>query len=122
MIKKEIARSFLKLAGTGNVAEAFTRYVAHEFKHHNQYFKGDRESLMKAMADAHASSPNKSIEVKQIFEDGETIITHSLAHRNDSAAPIAVVHILKFHDNRIVEMWDIGQELMKNSPNDNGAF
>ena len=54
MLKKEIAGSFLKLAASGNVVEAYSRYVDHDFFH--------------------------------------------------------------------VELWDLGQELMKDSPNLNGAF
>src|SRR3712207_2296644 len=41
----EAATSFLQMAGTGRVQEAYDRYVASSFIHHNQYFKGDRQSL-----------------------------------------------------------------------------
>ncbi len=123
MLKKEIARSFLQLAASGNVVEAYSRYVDHHFIHHNQYFKGDRESLLKAMSEGHTTNPNKKFEVKQIFEDGDFVITHSLVLRSDEQlAPIAVVHIFRISENRIVEMWDLGQEVSKNSPNLNGPF
>jgi predicted SnoaL-like aldol condensation-catalyzing enzyme len=49
MNKKEIATSFLTLASSGNVAEAYEKYVHPQFRHHNVYFKGGRESLQKAM-------------------------------------------------------------------------
>lgn len=123
MLKKEIAGSFLKLAASGNVVEAFSRFVDHNFIHHNQYFKGDRESLQAAMIEAHAMSPNKTFEIKQIFQDGDTVITHSQVLRKAAELPpITVVHIFKFKENKIVELWDLGQEIMKNSPNQNGPF
>jgi len=34
------AKAFLKMAGDGNVQEAYDWYVAPSFTHHNQYFKG----------------------------------------------------------------------------------
>ena len=42
MTKKEIAVSFLKMAGSGDVQKAYDKFVAPAFIHHNQYFKGDR--------------------------------------------------------------------------------
>ncbi len=123
MSHKEIAATFLKLAGGGNVREAYERFVAPEFIHHNQYFKGDRQSLMAAMEEAHQKSPNKSVDVKKTYQDGNVVITQSLVTRQNTAEPsIAVVHIFRFKGDRIVELWDVGQPVMKDSPNENGIF
>jgi predicted SnoaL-like aldol condensation-catalyzing enzyme len=35
---------------------------------------------------------------------------------------MAVVHILRFEGGKIVEMWDVGQEIPKDSPNALGVF
>lgn len=34
----------------------------------------------------------------------------------------AVVHIFRFDDDRIVELWDIGQAVPEASVNENGMF
>ncbi len=123
MSKKEIATSFLKMAGSGDVKAAYQKFIAPHFIHHNQYFKGDRESLMLAMEEASQKSPNKSIDIKHIYEDGNSVVTHSLVVRqNAKDLHIAVVHIFKFENDRIVELWDLGQPIDPNSPNKNGAF
>ena len=80
---KEAAKSFLKMAGMGKVQEAYDQYVAPSFIHHNQYFKGDRQSLLKGMQEASKTTPNRSIEIKRIYEDDNTVITHSLVTRQD---------------------------------------
>lgn len=123
MSKKESAISFLMLAGSGQVKEAYEFFVGPAFIHHNPYFKGDRQSLLTAMEKAHKSSPNKKIEVKQTFEDGNSVVTHSLVVRNDPKdQDVVVVHIFRFDGDKIVELWDVGQLLSKDSPNENGAF
>jgi predicted SnoaL-like aldol condensation-catalyzing enzyme len=123
MSNKEKAISFLKMAGAGDVKAAYDKYIDPSFIHHNQYFKGDRQTLMTAMVEAHKSSPNKSIEVKQAFEDKDTVITHSLVVRKNPDEPnIAVVHIFRFENGRVIELWDVGQLISKDSPNENGAF
>jgi len=35
---------------------------------------------------------------------------------------VRVVHILRFEGDRIVELWDIGQEIPQDSPNEHGMF
>ncbi len=120
MTQKQIAISFLQLAGGGQTKEAFDQYVTPDFIHHNQYFKGDRTSLQNAMQEAHETSPNKALEVRHCFEDGETVVTHSLVVKEDME--IAVVHIFRFENNRIAELWDLGQLIEKASPNENGVF
>ena len=121
--RKDAAKSFLQMAGTGRVQEAYDRYVAPSFIHHNQYFKGDRQSLLKAMEEAAKATPNKSVEIKRVVEDGDTVMTHSRVSRQDPQAPdIAVVHIFRFEGDRIVELWDLGQPISKDSPNQNGMF
>jgi len=123
MSRKESAVSFLKMASAGRVEDAYARFIAPTFIHHNQYFNGDLESLKVAMAEAHATSPNKLIDVKQVFEDGDHVITHSLIVRGNPSDPdIAVVHIFRFDGDKVVELWDLAQILSKDSPNGNGAF
>lgn len=121
MSKKEIAISFLKHAATGEVRTAYEKFVSLNFIHHNQYFKGDRASLLRAMEEAHKASPNKSIDVKQVIEECDKVVAHSVVRRKDESLPlIAVVHIFRFEDNMIAEMWDIGEEVDIHSPNENG--
>lgn len=112
-----MAASFLKLAGGGDV-KALTRSSLLPISFITTgVFQSDRQSLMNAMEEAHKKSPNKSIDVKQVLEDGDFVITHSLVARSDPAqAPIAVVHIFRFKHDRVVELWDLGQELVRDSP------
>ena len=123
MSRKESAVMFLKMAGSGETEDAYARFIAPHFIHHNQYFRGDRESLKVAMAEAHEKSPNKLVDVKQVFEDGDFVITHSLVVRGSPSDPdVAVVHIFRFAGDKVVELWDLGQLVSKDSPNENGAF
>ena len=120
---KDAAQSFLRMAGMGQVQEAYDQYIAPSFIHHNQHFKGDRQSLLNAMEEASKATPNKSIEVKRVYEDGDTVITHSVVTRQGPGAPpIAVVHIFRFERDRVVELWDLGQPISKDSPNENGII
>jgi predicted SnoaL-like aldol condensation-catalyzing enzyme len=118
----EIATEFLSMAASGKVREAYERHVADAFIHHNAYFPGDRESLLVAMEQSAESEPNKSFTVKQIIDSGDRVAVLSHLQRVQDGQEYAVVHILRFEGSKIVEMWDIGQEIPKDSPNALGMF
>lgn len=118
----EIAVSFLKLAASGKVREAYNKCVSLDFRHHNPYFRGDRESLMFAMEENAAKNPSKKLEIKLTLEDRNMVVTYSRVQQNPGDPGIAVVHIFRFEGDHIIEMWDIGQAVPEASPNENGMF
>lgn len=120
MTNKETAVKFLELCALKSPKEGFEKYVAAGFKHHNQYFKGDRDTLMNAMIEADAIHPNRAYHVKQVFESADRVAV--FGHVVKDTMEIAVVHMMLFENSKIVEMWDVGQLLDKNSPNENGPF
>lgn len=118
----EIATEFLAMAASGSVREAYERHAADSFTHHNAYFPGDRESLLVGMEQSAASEPNKSFTVKQVIDSGDRVAVFSHLQRAQANQEYAVVHIFRFEGSKIVEMWDIGQEIPKDSPNTLGMF
>jgi predicted SnoaL-like aldol condensation-catalyzing enzyme len=119
--KRETAVNFLKLASSGKLDEAYD-LVSPNFLHHNAYFPGDAESLKAGMAEAHKKFPNTELDVKHIFEEGDLVAVHSRVQHSPETQEIAVVHIFRFEGEKIVELWDVGMEVPKDSPNQNGAF
>ena len=117
-----IATTFLRMCARGEVREAYDRYVSPDFVHHNAWFPGDRESLLRAMEESAVAEPNKSFEVKQVIDGGDRVAVLSHLRRADADLEYAVVHIARFADGRIVELWDLGQEVPKDSPNTLGMF
>ncbi|MGA9225072.1 MAG: nuclear transport factor 2 family protein [Mesobacillus sp.] len=119
---KEKAVSFLQLVASGEVREAYHRYISPDFRHHNPFFQGDADSLMLAMEENGAENPNKILEVKRVIEEGDIVAVHSHVKQKQDDIGAAVVHIFRFHNNVIVELWDVGQPIPENSPNENGVF
>jgi len=123
MTKKQIAKDFLMKCANGDSREAFKLYVAtNSFKHHNVYFKGDAETLMLAMEENDREMPDKIFEIQRTLEDGDLVAVHSHFRENTEDLGWAVMHILRFEEGKIVELWDISQVVPKNMPNENGMF
>lgn len=122
MSQKEIATDFLTLAAAGRAAEAFARYAGKGFRHHNGYFPGDANSLMTAM-DANAQQfPSKTLQVKIAVEEGDKVATLSRVVHTPGELGAAVVHIFRFAEGKIAELWDVGQAIPEDSPNQYGMF
>jgi predicted SnoaL-like aldol condensation-catalyzing enzyme len=122
-MSKDIARSFLRMVATGKVREAYDSFVdLKSFRHHNAYYPGDAESLRKGMADAAKQFPQTSIEVQRAIEEGDLVAVHSKVKHSPEGRDIAVVHIMRFKGQRIVEFWDVGMEAPESSPNQYGLF
>lgn len=124
MTKKEIAQDFLRLASSGQSRKAFELYVADDFKHHNAYYKGDRQTLMLAMEESHLQSPNKVFDMLRALEEGNLVAVHSRVQQaGENGWEGAVMHIFRFDDNQgIVELWDFGQGVPEEQINENGMF
>jgi len=90
-MKKQIAKTFLRLCATGKVREAYDRFVAPGFKHHNPYFTGDADSLRKGMEEAAAKFPRTSIETQRAVEEGNLVAVHSKVKHEPKGRAIAVV-------------------------------
>ena len=120
--KKDNAITFLKLAASGKLDEAYDNYIAPNFRHHNAYFAGDAESLKAGMTEAHNQFPDTTLEVQHAWEDGDLVAIHSRVSHGADQPDISVVHMFRFEGDQVAELWDVGMEAPKDSPNKNGLF
>ena len=120
--RKQSAISFLNLASSGKLDEAYGNYIGANFRHHNPYFPGDAESLKAGMAEAHEKFPNTTLEIQHVLEEDDLVAVHSKVRHSSDTPEIAVVHLFRFEGSRVAELWDIGIETPKESPNRNGMF
>ena len=119
---KDTAISFLTMASSGNVREAYLKWIGNGFRHHNPYFDGSAGALMSAMEENARQNPNKTLEVKRAIAEGEFVVIHSHVRQKSGDLGAAVVHIFRFEAGRIVELWDLGQPVPEKLPNQYGMF
>jgi len=121
-LHKEAAMSFLQFAASGRVRHAFDAFVAPDFRHHNPHFPGDAQSLANAMEDNARDNPDKTLQIEHALEEGDLVVVHSRVRLQPDAPEIALVHIFRFEEDRVAELWDIAEPVPPNSPNENGMF
>lgn len=119
---KDIAVAFLEMASGGEVHEAYSQFVGSGFKHHNPFFEGTAEALATGMEENARQYPNKKIEVKRVVAEGDFVVVHSHVRLEPNSQGAAVVHIFRFENGRIVELWDVGQPVPQDMQNQHGMF
>src|SRR5688500_8352878 len=118
---KASAELFLKLA-CSDVTRAYRDLIAPSFRHHNVYFPPDAESVQKEMEDNLRQYQQKKIDIKHAIEEGDRVAVMSHVTFGPGEPSYALTHIFRFEGDRIAEMWDLGQEIPRDSPNTNGPF
>lgn len=119
---KQIAMDFLLTVVSGQVRQAYERYVAADFRHHNAWFPGDAASLMAGMEDSARKQPDKSFDIQFAIAEGDRVAVYSRLRQYPGHPGIAVVHMFRIDGGKIVELWDVGQAVPDDSPNQNGMF
>lgn len=119
---KNAAVSFLEMVSTGKVDEAYSKFVGTGFKHHNPYFEGSAEALRAEMKENAIQNPKKAIEVKRVIAEGEFVVVHFLVKHKPGELGFAVMHLFRFENGKIVELWDLGQPIPEESLNQHGMF
>jgi predicted SnoaL-like aldol condensation-catalyzing enzyme len=120
--RKHVAVEFLKAAASGRARQAGAEYCDRAFRHHNVHFPGDAESLLAAMDENARQNPEKKLDVKHVLAEGDLVAVHSEVHHRPGDSGAMLVHLFRFEGDRIVELWDVGQEIPADSPNANGPF
>jgi len=119
---KAKATSFLEMVASGKVDTAYQEFVAAGFKHHNPFFEGSADALRTAMKENAEQNPHKAIDVKRVIAEDEYVVVHFLVNHQPGDLGAAVIHIFRFENGRIVELWDLGQPMPEKSVNENGMF
>ena len=119
--QKTAAEQFLKLV-CSDVDRAYAENVGPNFRHHNVWFPGNAEALKKGMADNLRQNPQKKLEIKQSIEEGDRVAVMSHVTFKPGDRGYSLMHLFRFENGKIAELWDVAQEIPQDSPNANGAF
>jgi predicted SnoaL-like aldol condensation-catalyzing enzyme len=120
--RKRAAVDFLQLVVAGRIDDAYQEHMALQGKHHNPIFPEGFPALKRAMIENHVKFPNKQLTVKNVLGDGDLVAVHSHIVLRPGETGIAAVYVFRFHEDKIVEIWDVGQPVPPDSPNQDGAF
>jgi predicted SnoaL-like aldol condensation-catalyzing enzyme len=126
--RKNIVIEYFKLVGSGKFKEGL-RFFAPDCRTHNPYISGGMDALTDAMMTANKGMTEQLSEpefaVKHVLVDGDLVAVHTQllnSKSKPSEGGLRQVHLFRFEGDKIVEYWDITQQVLASMPNASGAF
>ena len=128
---KDIVVEFLRLVASGEPEDGLI-FFDPDCKTHNPYTAGGIKELIDAIIAVQKQSAEGIMKgsqadfkliIRQVIADGDMVVVHTqVAGSKPSDGGLRQAHIFRFIDNKIVEYWDITQNIPENAPNAEGAF
>lgn len=127
--RKDAARALLITAfdstrSLGDKREAMSRLMdADGYVQHSPGLANGLESLLDLIAGFDRDFPGYAIEVKRVIGEGDLVFAHC-HYTYGPRDPLgkAIAEVFRFEDDRIVEHWDVIQDVPATSRNPNGMF
>ena len=97
-------------------------YLGSRYTQHNPTAANGPEGLKKFIQFLQDNYPNAHSEIKQIFAEGDYVILHVHSIREPGTRGRAIFDLFKLENGKIVEHWDVVQDIPETSANSNGMF
>ena len=101
---------------------AASQYLGPRYTQHNPTAADGPAGLEKFLAFLRERFPNAHSDIKRVFADGDFVILHVHAMREPGTRGAAIVDIFKLENGKIVEHWDVRQDVPETAANSNGLF
>jgi len=120
---KKIAVAFLTMIfNEHKVAEAFERYSVPDYKQHNPYAASGAKPAIDFLGGYVKQNPEARTEIKRVIADGDLVAIHNNPKQNATDRGRAVVDIFRIEKGKVVEHWDVVQDVPAQSANSNTMF
>ena len=103
------------------VADAFSELVSDDYRQHNPTIPDGPAAAIEMLTPKFDGSPEARFEVQRILVDGDLAMVHVKASR-PGAPDAAVADIYRFESGRIVEHWDVLQQVPVHAAHDHPMF
>ena len=118
---KKLVTEFYERVLNQKDLDAIDRYVG-PYKQHNPMAADGAEGLKGYIAYLRKNAPQSHSEIRKVFAEGDYVILHVHAVPAPGAKGMAIVDIFKVEQGKLVEHWDVIQEIPEKPANGNGMF
>jgi predicted SnoaL-like aldol condensation-catalyzing enzyme len=102
--------------------EAASKYFGPKYIQHNPGAPDGIEGFKAFLNFLREKFPNSHSEIKKSFAEGDYVILHVHAVREPGTRGRAIVDIFRLENGKIVEHWDVAQDIPEKMPHNNGMF
>jgi predicted SnoaL-like aldol condensation-catalyzing enzyme len=120
---KQVVREFYDLAfNQQQPEEAVKRYMGSRYIQHNPQAGDGPEPFIGFVRYFTGTFPKLKISFKHILAEGDLVMTHGHMVRQPGDRGIAVVDLFRVENGKVVEHWDVLQDVPEKAENSNTMF
>ncbi|HMD25956.1 MAG TPA: ester cyclase [Streptosporangiaceae bacterium] len=120
---EEAASGFLDMAfNLGEPAAAVSEHLGGMFVQHNPQVADGAEAFIGFVNSMRSQFPGMHLEIKRVITQGKMVVTHSHLTLIPGKPGLALADFFRFEGDKVVEHWDVIQEIPDASANSNGMF
>ncbi len=119
---KKVVAEFYEAAINQKNFEAAAKFLGPRYIQHNPNAADGPEGLKAFINFLREKFPDSHSEVKRVFVDGDYVVQHVHSVRVPGSRGSAIINIFKLENGKIVEHWDVIQEIPEKSANANTMF
>jgi len=102
-------------------AEA-SKYLGREYRQHNPRAKDGKDGLEAFIATLRRDAPAYRSEIKRVFSDRGHVILHVHNRTTPDSRGAAIIDIFRLEKGKIVEHWDVRQDIPEKTASGNSMF
>jgi predicted SnoaL-like aldol condensation-catalyzing enzyme len=120
---KETVKSFYNLAfNLKKPEEAVAKYLGPYYRQHNPMAPDGPDAFIEFVREFAKAFPDLRVDFKREIAEDDLVALHSHLVRNRGDRGMAVVDLFRLENGKIVEHWDVVQEVPEKSANNNTMF
>ena len=122
---KQVVVDYYQTAFNGNPEKAVADHFGPRYIQHNPEAQDGPEAFIGFVRWLQGQYPNLQLDIKRVIAEGDMVVTHShldLEPGNPDNPGRALADFFRVENGKVVEHWDVIQEIPATSANNNGMF
>ena len=119
---KQVVVDYYTTAFAGNPEKAIADHFGPRYVQHNPDAQDGPEAFIGFVKWLRGEFPNVKLHIKRVIAEGDLVVLHVHSKREPTDRGRAIVDIFKVENGKIVEHWDVIQDVPEKSANDNTMF
>ncbi|MFF5205319.1 ester cyclase [Streptosporangium sp. NPDC000396] len=119
---KQIVLDFYQAAFNDKDFDAALRLVGQSYRQHNPLIADGPGGLRVRLDHLKDAFPALKVQVRRLIAEDDHVVAHVHAVRVPGQRGTAIIDIFKLENGKLVEHWDVLQEIPEDALNQNGMF
>lgn len=121
-MNKRVVVDYYTTAFAGNPDKAITDHLGDRYIQHNPLAADGPEAFKGFVTWVRGEYPNLTLDIKRVIAEGDIVVTHSHLVLEPGTPGRALADLFRLEDGKVVEHWDVIQEIPETAANPNGMF